>query len=123
MAVVYRFVLDQTDSGNGTILVTNQLLEQYGITKKLENMVKEVNATQIEPADQLTDHVYHYDSQNHIFELADEYEERQREAEHDAATQDPVPKDLKEMKPEIAKKDLAKYAVTKASTKRHETSL
>jgi hypothetical protein len=27
MAVVYRFVLDQPDSGNGTILVTNQLLE------------------------------------------------------------------------------------------------
>lgn len=37
-------------------------------------MVKEVNATQVEPADQLTDHVYHYDSQNHIFELADKYE-------------------------------------------------
>ena len=33
MAVVYRFVLDQTDSGNGTILVTNQLLDQYGILK------------------------------------------------------------------------------------------
>ena len=83
IAVVYRFVLDQTDSGNGTILVTNQLLEQYGITKKLENMVKEVNATQVEPADQLTDHAYHYDSQNHIFELADKYEERQREADYD----------------------------------------
>ena len=50
-------------------------------------MVKEVNATQVEPADQLTDHVYHYDSQNHIFELADKYEERQRDAEHDAASQ------------------------------------
>ena len=50
-------------------------------------MVKEVNATQVEPADQLTDHVYHYDSQNHIFELADKYEERQRVAEHDAASQ------------------------------------
>lgn len=35
--------------------------------KELENMVKGVNATQVEPADQLTDHVYHYDSQNHIF--------------------------------------------------------
>ena len=31
MAVVYLFVLDQTYSGNGTILVTNQLLDQYGI--------------------------------------------------------------------------------------------
>ena len=207
MAVVYRFVLDQTDSGNGTILVTNQLLDQYGITKEqlradamenapeirpseirgmsevmselapgmipevapedeqmfvatvpdkihgagviaypnfmedaaqkmggdffvlpssakeLENMVKEVNATQVEPADQLTDHVYHYDSQNHIFELADKYEERQREAEHDAPDKDSVLGDLKEKKQEIAKKDPAKDAATKAATKKHETSL
>jgi hypothetical protein len=221
MAVVYRFVLDQTDSGNGTILVTNQLLDQYGITKEqlradamenapeirpseirgmsevmselapgmipevapedeqmfvatvpdkihgagviaypnfmedaaqkmggdffvlpssihevllvkdngqmtakeLENMVKEVNATQVEPADQLTDHVYHYDSQNHIFELADKYEERQREAEHDALDKDSVLGDLKEKKQEIAKKDPAKDAATKAATKKHETSL
>ncbi|WP_026510990.1 DUF5688 family protein [Butyrivibrio sp. LC3010] len=221
MAVVYRFVLDQTDSGNGTILVTNQLLDQYGITKEqlradamenapeirpseirgmsevmselapgmipevapedeqmfvatvpdkihgagviaypnfmedaaqkmggdffvlpssihevllvkdngqmtakeLENMVKEVNATQVEPADQLTDHVYHYDSQNHIFELADKYEERQREAEHEAVDKDSVLGDLKEKKQEIAKKDPAKDAATKATTKKHETSL
>ena len=221
MAVVYRFVLDQTDSGNGTILVTNQLLDQYGITKEqlradamenapeirpseirgmsevmselapgmipevapedeqmfvatvpdkihgagviaypnfmedaaekmggdffvlpssihevllvkdngqmtakeLENMVKEVNATQVEPADQLTDHVYHYDSQNHIFELADKYEERQREAEHDTVDKDSVLGDLKEKKQEIAKKDPAKDAATKAVTKKHEASL
>ena len=221
MAVVYRFVLDQMDSGNGTILVTNQLLEQYGITKEqlrvdamenapeirpfeirgmsevmselapgmipevapvdekmfvatvpdkihgagviaypnfmedaaqkmvgdffvlpssihevllvkdngqmtakeLENMVKEGNATQVEPADQLTDHVYHYDSQNHIFELTDKYEERQREDEHDAVDKDSVLGDLKEKKQEIAKKDPAKDAATKAATKKHETSL
>ncbi len=220
MAVVYRFVLDQTDSGNGTILVTNQLLDQYGITKEqlradamenapeigpseirgmsevmselapgmipevapedeqmfvatvpdkihgagviaypnfmedaaekmggdffvlpssihevllvkdngqmtakeLENMVKEVNATQVEPADQLTDHVYHYDSQNHIFELADKYEERQREADV-VADKDSVLGDLKEKKQEIAKKDPAKDVATKAATKKHEASL
>ena len=86
-------------------------------------MVKEVNATQVEPADQLTDHVYHYDSQNHIFELADKYEERQREAEHDASDKDSVLGDLKEKKQEIAKKDPAKDAATKAATKKHETSL
>lgn len=91
--------------------------------KELENMVKEVNATQVEPADQLTDHVYHYDSQNHIFELADKYEERQREAEHEAVDKDSVLGDLKEKKQEIAKKDPAKDAATKAATKKHETSL
>ncbi len=37
----------------------------------LENMVKEVNATQVEPCDQLTDHVYYYDAQKHVFQIAD----------------------------------------------------
>ena len=173
MAVVYRFVLDQTNSGNGTptILITNQMLDQYGISqeqlradalesapktkpveiksifetlggmipkmepedeqmfvastsdnshgagviaypnfmenaaqklgcsffilpssihevllvkdngqmtaKELENMVKEINATQVDLVDQLTDNVYHYDCQNHIFESAEKYEKRQ----------------------------------------------
>ena len=39
--------------------------------KDLENMVKEVNATQVSPADKLTDNVYHYDSQAKIFELGE----------------------------------------------------
>ncbi|SFL21747.1 hypothetical protein SAMN05216390_11474 [Lachnospiraceae bacterium KH1T2] len=220
MAVVYRFILDQSNSGNGTILVTNQMLDQYGISKEqlradameiapeirpaeirgmsevmnemapgmipeiapedeqmfvatvpdkihgagviaypnfmedaaqkaggdyfvlpssihevllvkdngqmsvkeLENMVKEVNATQVEPADQLTDHVYHYDSQNHIFELADKYEERMHEAEHGTLDKDSVLGDLKEKKQEIAKKDPVKDAA-KRTAKKHETSL
>lgn len=37
--------------------------------KDLEAMVKEINATQVAPADKLTDSVYHYDSQAKIFEL------------------------------------------------------
>ena len=38
---------------------------------ELENMVKEVNSTQVELADQLTDSVYYYDSEKHLFELAE----------------------------------------------------
>ena len=177
MAVVYRLMLGQMDEGSGTVLVTDQLMERFGITheqlrqdalenapeirpseirgmsevmneiapgmapeiapedeqmfvasvpdkirgagviaypnfmedaaekmggdffvipssihevllvrdngemtsKDLENMVKEVNATQVEPEDQLTDHVYHYDSKDHIFEMADKFEQRQQE--------------------------------------------
>ena len=39
------------------------------VDKDLEAIVKEVNATQVAPADKLTDSVYHYDSQAKIFEL------------------------------------------------------
>ena len=92
--------------------------------KELENMVKEVNATQVEPEDQLTDHVYHYDSKNHIFEMADKFEERQREAEHEApADKDSVLDDLKEKKQEIAKKTPVKEAAEKSAHKKQETSL
>ena len=76
----------------------------------------------MEPADQLTDHVYHYDSQNHIFELADKYEERMHEAEHGTPDKDSVLGDLKEKKQEIAKKDPVKDAA-KRTAKKHETSL
>ena len=51
MAVVYRFVLDQTDSGNGTILVTNQLLDQYGITKEQLRADAMENAPEIRPSE------------------------------------------------------------------------
>lgn len=176
MAVLYRFVLDSGEFGRGTILITNDLLDKYGITADqlhedaikyapvmrpaviktmaetllelmgadtkdmipvssndplfvasvpdkiqgagvlayqdfmdqaaervggdfyilpssihevllvkddgkfgidyLEDMVKEVNATQVAPEDLLTDSVYHYDAKDKVFELAEKYEER-----------------------------------------------
>lgn len=47
--------------------------------KTLENMVREVNATTVDPADKLTDSVYHYDSSEKIFELGEKFVERQNE--------------------------------------------
>lgn len=72
--------------------------------KDLEAMVKEVNATQVSPADKLTDSVYHYDSQAKIFELGEKFVERQseREAEH-AEEKGSVLGDLKAKKEEVAK--------------------
>ena len=225
MAVVYRLMLGQMDEGSGTVLVTDQLMERFGITheqlkqdalenapeirpseirgmsevmnelapgmapeiapedeqmfvasvpdkirgagviaypnfmedaaekmggdffvipssihevllvrdngemtsKDLENMVKEVNATQVEPEDQLTDHVYHYDSKDHIFEMADKFEQRQQEEEQEASAEgqdkDSVLDDLKEKKLEVAKKEPAKDAADKAAHKNKEASL
>ncbi len=200
MAVVYRLVLDKNDAGNGTILVTNNMMEQFGVTAEqlhddavknapeirpseikgmsevlsemmgndtipfidpadeqmfvatvpdklhgagviaypdfmedaavklegdfyvipssvhevilvkdngqmtadqLEAMVKDVNATQVAPEDRLTDHVYHYDSEEHVFEMADKYE--QRMAEKASPGKDSVLNDLKAKKEKAAK--------------------
>ena len=65
----------------------------------LENMVKEVNATQVAPADKLTDSVYHYDAQERIFELGEKFVERKAER---SAEKDSVLKDLSAKKQEIA---------------------
>jgi len=69
--------------------------------KSLENMVREVNATTVSAEDKLTDSVYHYDSQEKVFELAEKYVDRQRDidkaetAEKEAVKPDPEvpPKD------------------------------
>ena len=215
MAVVYRLVLDKDNAGNGSILVTNSLMEQFGVSpeqlhadamsnapeirpseikgmsevigelmgqdavpvidpadeqmfvatvpdkirgagviaypdfmenaavklegdffvipssvhevilvkddgrmtsKDLETMVKDVNASQVAPEDRLTDHVYHYDSKDHVFELADKYEQRQADKEFEKDTgertdgKESVLGDLKAKKEEAAKNAPEKHA-------------
>jgi hypothetical protein len=73
--------------------------------KELEAMVKEVNATQVAPADKLTDSVYHYDSQAKIFELGEKFVERQAQREEATEKEEKgsVIGELKEKKEEVAK--------------------
>ena len=74
--------------------------------KELETMVRDVNATQVAPADKLTDNVYHYDSKDKIFELGEKFIERMSEREEDTAEKDEkssVLDDLKAKKEEVAK--------------------
>ncbi len=218
MAVVYRLVLDKNNAGNGTILVTNDLMEQFGVTPEqlhedavknapeirpseikgmsevlgemmgndmapiidpadeqmfvatvpdkvhgagviaypdfmenaavklegdfyvipssvhevilvkdngqmtadqLEAMVKDVNATQVAPEDRLTDHVYHYDSEAHIFEMADKYEQRMAgiDAEKESPGKESILDDLKAKKERTSKEaphKVAKETVNKS---------
>ncbi|MBQ6407423.1 MAG: hypothetical protein IJJ64_05230 [Butyrivibrio sp.] len=51
----------------------------------LEKMVREVNATTVDIADQLTDNVYHYDAEEKVFELAEKFEDRVAAKETDIA--------------------------------------
>ncbi len=73
--------------------------------KDLESMVKEVNATQVAPADKLTDSVYHYDSQAKIFELGEKFVERQNQREEAAEKEEKgsLLGELKVKKEEVAK--------------------
>ena len=73
--------------------------------KDLENMVKEVNETQVAPEDKLTDSVYHYDSKEKIFELGEKFVERQAQREETAEKEEKgsVLGELKAKKEEVAK--------------------
>lgn len=50
---------------------------------ELERMVRDVNETQVEPGERLSDRVYHYDSKDKVFELAEKYEARKQTKEKD----------------------------------------
>ena len=43
---------------------------------ELSAMVQSINESQVAPAERLSDNVYHYDSKDHVFELADKTEAR-----------------------------------------------
>lgn len=85
----------------------------------LEAMVQEVNATQVSPEEKLTDNVYHYDSKDHVFELAEKFEERMKakEAGIDEQTEErgSILADLKAKKQECAAKPHEKSDPQRAS--------
>ena len=69
-------------------------------------MVKEVNETQLSPEEKLTDNVYHYDSKDHVFELAQKFEERMQDKAIDGSEKgkekDSLLSDLAEKKQAVA---------------------
>lgn len=86
---------------------------------ELKSMVEDVNATQVSPEEKLTDNVYHYDSKDHIFELAEKFEARQQAKETEVSSEKEekgsVLKDLKDKQKEVEKSAPAKDAAEKTA--------
>jgi len=49
---------------------------EFDHIEELEEMVRSINSTQVEPEEQLSDNVYYYDAKEHELTLASEHEER-----------------------------------------------
>ena len=85
----------------------------------LRDMVKDVNAKEVSPEERLSDNVYHYDSKDHVFELAEKFEARQQEkkTEIDEKSEEKgsVLKDLKDKQKKAAAKPPVKDAAEKAA--------
>ncbi len=77
----------------------------------LERMVREVNATTVDPSEKLTDNVYHYDANDRVFELGEKFVERQ-EAKEKASV-----KEAGEKKSLLGELKAAKEEATKQSVK------
>lgn len=94
-------------------------------SEQLEAMVRDVNATQVAPEDRLTDHVYHYDSKEHVFELADKFEARQaeREVEEHCAEKGSVLSALKANKEKTAREAAERHAKEAVNKSRGGTEL
>ena len=80
-------------------------------------MVKDVNAKEVSPEERLSDNVYHYDSKDHVFELAEKFEARQQEKKTEidekAEEKGSIIKDLKDKQKEAAAKPPVKDAAEK----------
>lgn len=88
---------------------------------ELRNMVKHINKTELRPEEILSDNVYHYDSKEHIFELAEKFEARQKEKmteiEMKADGRDSVIKDMKSKQKEVSKMPIKSSPVKVAKSK------
>ena len=91
----------------------------------LRDMVKHINKTELRPEDILSDNVYHYDSKEHIFELAEKFEARQKERtagiEMKAHGRDSVIKDMKSKQKEVSQMPIKNVPEKTVKSKGGET--
>lgn len=85
--------------------------------KSLLAMVTEINATQVDTQDKLTDQVYHYDITDKVFEKASRYEDRRIEKEKSHGKESVLGK-LEEKKEESKT-----FSGTKKTPRREDVSL
>lgn len=88
-----------------------------------ENMVQEVNATQVSKEEKLSDHVYEYDSQNKELVRADRAEDREQKQDRSEKSHERV--SVKEKIPEMKEKAAEKVnsVIEKAAEKKKEVAL
>jgi len=84
----------------------DEMVRHMKHAEMLRDMVKEVNATQVAPAERLTNDVYHFDTKDHVFEKADRFTERQKEKEAQVAKTEKVGKEQPDQKPKTKKHDM-----------------
>lgn len=72
----------------------------------LQDMVQTINASEVSPEERLSDHVYHYDVKDRVFERADKFEERQKEKEAQLGKNEHMGKEQNMKQPKAKKHEM-----------------
>ncbi len=79
---------------------------------ELQTMVAEINASVVDPEERLTDSAYHFDTKEHLFELAEKFEAREM-----AAARSSVIDELKNKQMEVSESGSSPQKAVKAAEK------
>lgn len=116
--IFYPGVMDQiAEKLGGDFVVlpssTNEViaLPDQGDYQTLEKMVTDINENTVDPKEQLSNHVYHYDSKEKLFERTDKFEARKAEKSK-TAEKGSLMKKLSEKKAQV--EEMKKVAPAKA---------
>ena len=114
-AIFYPEVMDQIGEGfqgnffilpssiHETIVVPDNGEFDYRV---LQDMVQTINASEVSPEERLSDHVYHYDVKDRVFERADKFEERQKEKEAQLGKNEHMGKEQNMKQPKTKKHEM-----------------
>lgn len=114
-AIFYPEVMDQIGEGfqgnffilpssiHETIVVPDNGEFDYRV---LEDMVQTINANEVSPEEQLSDHVYHYDVKDKVFERADKFAERQKEKVAQLGKNEHTGKEQNMKQPKVKKQEM-----------------
>lgn len=128
-AIFYDGVMDKlaADMGSDLIILPSSVSEMIIVParagddiKELEAMVQSINGECVEPEQRLSDHVYHYDAKDRVFERLDTYQARKAEKDK-AAERSSVLKKLEAKKVEASQ--MAKDKTTPHKVRTSEQSL
>ena len=72
----------------------------------LEDMVQTINENEVAPEERLSDHVYHYDVKDRVFERADKFEERQKEKTAQLGKNEHTGKEQSMKQPKVKKHEM-----------------
>ncbi len=126
-ALFYPGVMDEISEkmGGDFVMLPSSVNEviivpDRGDYQMFEHMVKDINESSVDPKEQLSDHAYHFDAKEKLFERTDKYEDRKTNKDK-GQEKNSILKTLEQKKAQV--EEMKKTAPAKAQVKKAEQAL